>query len=58
MICIGVGKLGYVVCKIVVIFVFMGMFVYYVYLIEVSYGDLGMIIGDDVVLVLFKFGEM
>lgn len=54
---IGMGKFGYVVCKIVVILVFIGILVFYVYFGEVGYGDLGMIIEVDVVLVLFYLGE-
>lgn len=54
---IGMGKFGYIVCKIVVILVFIGILVFYVYFGEVGYGDLGMIIEVDVVLVLFYLGE-
>lgn len=54
----GIGKLGYIVCKIVVMLVSIGMLVFFVYFVEVSYGDFGMVIFDDVFIGIFYFGEL
>lgn len=54
----GMGKLGYIGKKIVVILVSIGMFVFFVYLGEVLYGDFGMIECGDIVFVIFNFGEL
>lgn len=53
---LGIGKLGYIGKKIVVIFVSIGILVFFVYLVEVLYGDLGMIESCDVMLFIFYFG--
>lgn len=52
------GKFGYIGNKIVVILVSIGILFFFVYLGEVSYGDLGMIIGEDVVIVIFNLGKI
>lgn len=52
------GKFGYIGNKIVVILVSIGILVFFVYFGEVSYGDLGMIIWDDVVMCILNLGEI
>lgn len=55
---LGMGKLGYVGCKMLVMLVFMGMFSFFIYFIEVFYGDLGMIMFYDFLIFIFVSGEM
>lgn len=55
---LGVGKFGYIGCKIVVILVSIGMLFYFVYGFEVSYGDLGMVILYDICILILNFGEI
>lgn len=55
---VGIGKLGLVGKKMVVIFVFMGILSFFLYLIEVFYGDLGMFKLIDVVILIFNSGEI
>lgn len=52
------GKLGYIGNKIVVMLVSIGIFVFFMYLGEVNYGDFGMLVFNDVFVVIFNFGEI
>lgn len=54
----GMGKFGYIGNKIVVMFVSIGIFVFFMYFGEVNYGDLGMLSKGDVLFVIFNFGEI
>lgn len=51
------GKLGYIGWKMVVIFVFIGMLLFFMYLGEVGYGDLGMLVVGDVLIVILNLGK-
>lgn len=54
----GIGKSVLVGQKIVVILNFIGMLVLFMYVVDVIYGDFGMIQLGDFVFCLFKSGEM
>ncbi len=53
----GIGKSGYIAHKIAASFASTGTAAFYLHPAEASHGDLGMVIGNDVVLVLSNSGE-
>lgn len=53
----GVGKFVYIGKKLVVIFVSIGIFSFFVYVIEVVYGDLGMIESKDIIILILNSGN-